>query len=569
MSTHIGAAPGDIAPVVLMPGDPLRAKWIAETFLDDARCYTEVRGMLGFTGTWQRPAGLGPGLGDGSAVAGDLRQRALHRVRRAVGRPGRLVRRPDRPAGAARHRDRLRRLHRLLDEPDHLRGPRLRARRRLRPAARPRSRRRSTRGTDVHVGLLFSSDSFYPSRPELIGGWSSYGVLAVEMEASALYTLAAKHGRRALAICTVSDHIVTGEETTAAEREQTFGEMVEIALEAALGDSERTSGDQRASARPRATGRGRCRVGASAVAGRRCDADVVERRAHPLERHAGELGPGDAGRAPAGAGRRSRRGWSSSRRPASRAVAGSRVDRVDPAADHLAGEHQRERRLDAVRAPVAERTVPRTSRSARARSASSSMPASARPGSSSGSKRSCWPKRASTQAWKRVPKPRRRRRRARHRPGQLAGERVGVVAQPGQRRSPTGWPGSGTSTTGDCGRAAPRRAAARARRPTRRPGAASTMSSSASSAPAGRAARDHARRPRAAQRRLAPVLGRPARRSRRVDGGVAGWGRPSSGLSQPRRPAPRPTHSSWSRTTRWYGGGAERRLRGRPPEVRR
>jgi purine-nucleoside phosphorylase len=92
------------------------------------------------------------------------------------------------------------------------------------------------RGTDVHVGLLFSSDSFYAARPELVSRMAGYGVLAVEMEASTLYTLAAKHGRRALAICTVSDHIVTGEQTSTADREQTFGEMVEIALRAALGD---------------------------------------------------------------------------------------------------------------------------------------------------------------------------------------------------------------------------------------------------------------------------------------------------------------------------------------------
>ncbi len=88
--------------------------------------------------------------------------------------------------------------------------------------------------TTVHVGLLFSSDSFYPARPELAARMTGYGVLAVEMEASALYTLAAKHGRRALAICTVSDHVVTGEETSAAEREQSFGQMVEIALAAAV-----------------------------------------------------------------------------------------------------------------------------------------------------------------------------------------------------------------------------------------------------------------------------------------------------------------------------------------------
>ena len=85
---------------------------------------------------------------------------------------------------------------------------------------------------DAHVGLIYSSDSFYPARPELSARMVEYGVLAVEMEASALYTLAAKHGRRALAICTVSDHLVTGEETTSQEREQTFGAMIEIALEA-------------------------------------------------------------------------------------------------------------------------------------------------------------------------------------------------------------------------------------------------------------------------------------------------------------------------------------------------
>jgi purine-nucleoside phosphorylase len=84
----------------------------------------------------------------------------------------------------------------------------------------------------VHVGLIYSSDSFYPARPELGARLVDYGVLAVEMEASALYTLAAKHDRRALAICTVSDHLVTGEQTSSHEREQTFGDMVEIALAA-------------------------------------------------------------------------------------------------------------------------------------------------------------------------------------------------------------------------------------------------------------------------------------------------------------------------------------------------
>ena len=86
----------------------------------------------------------------------------------------------------------------------------------------------------MHVGLIFSSDSFYAARPELLTRMVEHGVLAIEMEASALYTIAAGFGRAALAICTVSDHIVTGEETTPQEREQTFGDMVEIALAAGL-----------------------------------------------------------------------------------------------------------------------------------------------------------------------------------------------------------------------------------------------------------------------------------------------------------------------------------------------
>jgi purine-nucleoside phosphorylase len=86
-----------------------------------------------------------------------------------------------------------------------------------------------------HVGLLFSGDSFYSPRPELLEPMVAHGVLAIEMEASALYTLAASYGRQALAVCTVSDHLVTHEETTAEERERSFGAMVEIALEATLG----------------------------------------------------------------------------------------------------------------------------------------------------------------------------------------------------------------------------------------------------------------------------------------------------------------------------------------------
>jgi len=233
MSTHLGARPGEIAPVVLLPGDPLRAKWIAETFLDDARCYTEVRGMLGFTGTWQgRPVSVqGSGMGQPSMAIyvnelfTDYDVQSVVRVGSCGAlTDGLAVRDVVIASGACTDSSMNRIAFEGLD---------------YAPVAdfgllRGAVEAAEARGTEVHVGLLFSNDSFYAARPELVARMASYGVLAVEMEASALYTLAAKHGRRALAICTVSDHILTGEETSAVEREQTFGEMVEIALAAAL-----------------------------------------------------------------------------------------------------------------------------------------------------------------------------------------------------------------------------------------------------------------------------------------------------------------------------------------------
>ena len=230
MSTHIGAAPGEIAPTVLMPGDPLRAQWIAETFLDDARCYCEVRGMYGYTGTWKgTPVSVqGSGMGQPSLAiyANELfREYDVQSVIR-VGSCGALTERLAIrdlviASGACTDSSMNRIAFEGLDyAPVADFGL-------LRPPPTPRPRR--------HVGLIFSSDSFYAARPELVSRMVDYGVLAVEMEASALYTLAAKHGRRALAICTVSDHVVTGEETSSQEREQTFGRMVEVALTAALG----------------------------------------------------------------------------------------------------------------------------------------------------------------------------------------------------------------------------------------------------------------------------------------------------------------------------------------------
>ena len=235
MSTHIGAEPGDIAPTVLLPGDPLRARWIAETFLDDARCYSEVRGMYGFTGSWNgRPVSVqGSGMGQPSMAIyvnelfTDYDVQSIVRVGSCGAVTDRVAVRDIIIASGACTDSSMNRIafHGIDYAPVADFGL-------LRGAVEAAEARD---GSPFHVGLIFSSDSFYPARPELLGEMVKYGVLGVEMEASALYTLAAKHGRRALAICTVSDHIVTGEETTAQEREQTFSRMVDVALTAALG----------------------------------------------------------------------------------------------------------------------------------------------------------------------------------------------------------------------------------------------------------------------------------------------------------------------------------------------
>ena len=219
-----------------MPGDPLRAKWIAETFLEDARCYSEVRGMLGFTGTWRghRVSVQGSGMGQPSMsiYANELlKEYAVSTVIR-VGSCGALtekvaVRDVVLASGACTDSSMNAIRFEGLDYAPVADFGLLRSAYDVAQGL--------TLEHAVHVGLIFSSDSFYSPRPELVGRMVDYGVLAVEMEASALYTLAAQYGARALCICTVSDHIVTGEETTSQEREQTFGAMIEIALGAALG----------------------------------------------------------------------------------------------------------------------------------------------------------------------------------------------------------------------------------------------------------------------------------------------------------------------------------------------
>ncbi|KQY54359.1 MULTISPECIES: purine-nucleoside phosphorylase [unclassified Nocardioides] len=234
MSTHIGAQPGAIAPHVLMPGDPLRAKWIAESFLDDVTCYNEVRGMLGFTGTWrgERISVQGSGMGQPSLAIYATELFTEYDVASIVrvGSCGALVEKVGirdviLASGACTDSGMNRVRFEGLDYAPVADFGLLRA---AYDAATARE------DVKTWTGLIFSGDQFYAPRPEIMTAMVEHGVLAIEMEASALYTLAAKHDRRALAICTVSDHIVTGAETTAQEREQTFGAMVEIALEAVL-----------------------------------------------------------------------------------------------------------------------------------------------------------------------------------------------------------------------------------------------------------------------------------------------------------------------------------------------
>lgn len=230
MSLHIGAEPGQIAPYVLMPGDPLRAKWIAENFLEDAKQYSDVRNMLGFTGTYKgmriSAQGSGMGLPSFSIYATELFKDYDVQTVIRVGSAGALrdevkIRDVILAQGACTDSNlNTLRFHGASFAPI--------ADFELLQSAYAVG---EERGFSMHVGNCFSSDSFYNDRAELVSATADYGVYAVEMEAAALYTLAAKYGRKGLALLTISDHLLTGEETSAAERQESFGDMVEMALE--------------------------------------------------------------------------------------------------------------------------------------------------------------------------------------------------------------------------------------------------------------------------------------------------------------------------------------------------
>ena len=233
MTIHIGAAKEDIAETVLMPGDPYRAKWAAETFLQDVKLVNEVRGMLGFTGTWKGNRvtiqGSGMGMPSLSIYANELiteynaqtlirigscggmqphvgiRDVILAQTASNISTPSRGIFKEFNFAPCAD----FNLLHKAFHAAEAL-------------------------DTKTHVGGIYSADVFYDERPDLNEQMTRHGILAVEMEAAELYNLAHRHQRRALAVLTVSDHLQTGEALPADQREKSFGDMVDIALTAAF-----------------------------------------------------------------------------------------------------------------------------------------------------------------------------------------------------------------------------------------------------------------------------------------------------------------------------------------------
>ncbi len=226
---HIAAAPGDFARTVLMPGDPLRAKHIAETFLEDAVLVNFVRGVNGYTGTYQgrRVSVMASGMGMPSIGIYSYELFHFYDVENII-RIG--------TAGAISQdlkiRDIVLGMGACTDSnfaaQYELPGT-------FAPIASFTLLRKAVEaaekmGVSFQVGNLVSSDAFYSDRPTT-EAWQKMGVLAVEMEAAGLYMNAARAGKNALAICTISDNMVTGEATTSAERESSFDEMVTLALE--------------------------------------------------------------------------------------------------------------------------------------------------------------------------------------------------------------------------------------------------------------------------------------------------------------------------------------------------
>jgi purine-nucleoside phosphorylase len=229
MSTHINATNGAIAETVLLPGDPLRAQWIAQNFLENAKCYNKVRGMLGFTGTYKgkRISVQGSGMGVPSALIYyhelivDYGVKNLIRVGTAGSMQKEIALRDVVLAMAASTNSAIndRQFYGSHFAPT--------ANFYLFKKAIAYAKQQKI---SIKAGNILTNDVFYEDHPKDYEKWAAYGVLCVEMETAALYTIAAKHGVKALSILTISDSLVTKEFTTSKERETSFKQMVDIAL---------------------------------------------------------------------------------------------------------------------------------------------------------------------------------------------------------------------------------------------------------------------------------------------------------------------------------------------------
>ncbi len=233
MTPHINAPEGAFADVVLMPGDPLRAKYIAETFLDNAQEVTNVRNMLGYTGTYKgrRISVMGHGMGIPSCSIYSKELITEYGVKKII-RVG--------SCGAVRQDVKVRDVVIGIGACTDSKVNRIRFKDNDFAAiadfdmAQAAVQAAKNKGVNVRVGNLFSVDLFYSPDVGMFDVMEKYGILGVEMEAAGIYAVAAEYGAKALSICTVSDHLRTGEQTSSEERQLTFNDMIEIALESVL-----------------------------------------------------------------------------------------------------------------------------------------------------------------------------------------------------------------------------------------------------------------------------------------------------------------------------------------------
>jgi len=234
MSVHIGAKKDDIAEAILLPGDPLRAKYIADTYLKNVIQYNDVRGMYGYTGTYKghrvSVQGTGMGVPSISIYVNELIQSYDVKKLIRVGTCGAIqrnvhVRDLILAQGSTTDSQMNRMVFGGIDYAPLANFDLLKTAYDI----------SLNHHLNIRVGNVFTSDTFYRDNAKQVNDLlSTYNVLAIEMETTALYTLAAKFGRQALSILTVSDHVITGEETTAEERQTSFHDMMEIALETAI-----------------------------------------------------------------------------------------------------------------------------------------------------------------------------------------------------------------------------------------------------------------------------------------------------------------------------------------------